>query len=161
MRFSEQKKDVHSITFYILLCFVLFSVFVIVPAVMIFYSKNLSGYYSADMFIYVFYYCLIVFAVLAFFLFLYYHFIKDNSISKLESKISEDLQHDLDDRIKNHLSKQALLEIILTELDQKITESTRLKVDDYIEVKKDETIKAITSIIDQFNNDLNKTDTVH
>ena len=118
MRLFEQKKDAFSIAVLIILCFLLFSVFVIVPISMLLYSKNFVGYYSIDAYISIFEYWMIAIIVLIFFICLGYYFIYNTSKSELNERLNK-INDELDQKVQHELLNKTI-ETIITSGSQKL-----------------------------------------
>ena len=108
MNFFNQKRDLSSTTYYIVLCFVLLCVFVIVPIILLIYSYHLS---SSDLFAasnVLFLYCLVAVVVALLFLIFVYFKINKNAEEDFKKSIINDVRNGLDTQIENYIENKAL-----------------------------------------------------
>lgn len=150
MRFPRQKRDISLITFYIVLSFVLFCIFVLIPILMLIYSYNLGSgdknlpfdnikvlsiYLGAALLV------AIVFLVFIFF------FTRNKSVERLKEKITRDVQDTFNNQIESKIAeepaKQAIQNGIDTLLDNRLTNSANIKIDNYLNQKRAEVERSI------------------
>ena len=112
MKLLQQKRDLSSTTYYILLCFVLLCVFVIVPIILLIYSYNISNKSLITASIVLFFYSIFVLVVVGIFLFLVYNDIKKSSSDDFKKDIIRKVEGELDGIIKNRLEEDALRVIV-------------------------------------------------
>lgn len=112
MKLLQQKRDMSSTTYYILLCFVLLCVFVIVPIILLIYSYNISNKSLITASIVLFFYSIFVLVVTAIFLFLVYNDIKKNSSDGFKKEIIGEVKKDLDGQINDRLQGEAFRVIV-------------------------------------------------
>ncbi len=112
MKLLQQKRDLSSTTYYILLCFVLLCVFVIVPIILLIYSYNISNKSLITASIVLFFYSIFVLVVVGIFLFLVYNDIKKSSSDDFKKDIIRKVKGELDGIIKNRLEEDALRVIV-------------------------------------------------
>lgn len=112
MKLLQQKRDLSSTTYYILLCFVLLCVFVIVPIILLIYSYNISNKSLITASIVLFFYSIFVLVVVGIFLFLVYNDIKKSSSDDFKKDIIRKVEGELDGIIKDRLEEDALRVIV-------------------------------------------------
>ncbi len=112
MKLLQQKRDLSSTTYYILLCFVLLCVFVIVPVILLIYSYNISNKSLITASIVLFFYSILVLVVVGIFLFLVYNDIKKSSSDDFKKDIIRKVEGELDGIIKDRLEEDALRVIV-------------------------------------------------
>ena len=146
MRFPKQKKDAFSITFYIVLSFVLFSSFVTIPIMLWIFGHNINKteFLKQDFFCTIKIYCGVALFVAIVFLWFSYRVIKKTYLT------SDSFTKTVDTQIDTKLAKTATQNIIKEGLynmfRQLLTESTQKTIEDFFDQKKKETTDSLDSM---------------
>ena len=108
MKLLQQKRDLSSTTYYILLCFVLLCVFVIVPIILLIYSYHLGSSDLSAASSVLFRYCLAVVIVAVLFLVFVYKKINKTAKEDFKTSIINDVHNELYTQIDNYIESKAL-----------------------------------------------------
>lgn len=161
MRFPRQKRDISLITFYIVLSFVLFCIFVLIPILMLIYSYNLGSgdkNLSFDNILVLSIYLGAALLVAIVFLVFIFFFTRNKSIERLKEKITRDVQDSFNNQIESKIAEEpaklAIQNGIDTLLDNRLTNSANKKIDNYFNQKRSEIEISIQGSQAQLVNDL-------
>ncbi len=157
MRFPEQKKDAFSITFYIVLSFVLFSIFVTIPFMLWIYGYNIdkTEFLKQDFICTIKIYCGVALFVAIVFLWFSYCVIKRTYLN------NDTLKKTINNHINNKIMQEATQKMIKDGLNnlfsQQLTESAKKTIEEHLTQEKDRATKSIESMKTDIINDMNKT----